>query len=167
MSSPITRRARFATRCAGSLAGLLMLARLPVGAVNTFDFVDGASQSQTISFAHLAGGPGADYVDRIQLGNAFTVRINSDQACRISVQRQITGNWFVEGQLLVQIVQIGAIPDERTPVAVDTSGATLLDSPQQLTEQTYALRYLFDGMTVKNSPGNYTTGIIFTVTDLE
>ena len=167
MSSPPMRRHRFAARCAGSLMGLLLLARLPVGAVNTVDFVEGASQSQTINFAHLAGGPGADYVNRIQLGNAFTVRVNSDQACRISVQRQITGAWFVEGQLLVQIVHVGASPEERPPVPVDTSGTTLLESPTSLIEQTYALRYLFDGMTVKNSPGTYTTGVLFTVTDLE
>ncbi|ATC63870.1 hypothetical protein CMV30_07870 [Nibricoccus aquaticus] len=139
----------------------------PSGAVNSIEFVAGASQSQLITAAHLTGGPGADYASRIPLGGLFTLRVNSDQPCRISVQRQNTGVWFVEGQLLVQIVEIGASADERPPVPIDSSAAPLIDSASPLIDQTYGLRYLLDGMSVKNAPRTYTTEILFTVTDLE
>ncbi len=136
-------------------------------ALDSIEFLSGSSQSQTIGPAHLTGGPGSDYASRIPLGGLFTLRVSSDQPCRISVQRQNAGVWFVEGQLLVQIVEIGASPDERPPVPIDSTAAPLIDSPQPLIEQTYGLRYLLDGMSVKNAPRTYTTGILFTVTDLE
>jgi hypothetical protein len=134
---------------------------------SSVQFLDGASQAQPITAAYLAGGPGSDYIARLPLGGAFTLRVNSDQSCRISVRRENTGLWFVEGQLLVQLLKSGGAADERDPVPVGTAAdTTLLDSPQPLIDQTYELRYLFDGMSVKNPPGTYVTHVSFTVTDL-